>query len=131
MVISRRHILLIDGLGALLSTSFLGLLLPFFQSFIGIPTNALYLLAVVAAFLCIFSLYRFFQSFQAQDKDLKFIVVANAIYCLLSISALALYWEEITMIGLAYFLIETIALILLVSFESNLLSHTVQSEPLL
>ncbi|EPG67950.1 hypothetical protein [Leptospira wolffii] len=113
-------IFLIDGLGALVSASFLGLVLAQFEAWIGVPTETLYLLAVVA---CLFSAYSLF--FYAKRPDnwriyLRIIAIANLVYCLGTLSILVYYKESIRLLGIVYFLGEKAIVIALASFELRL-----------
>ncbi|MFB5652453.1 hypothetical protein ACE5IS_17560 [Leptospira wolffii] len=113
-------IFLIDGLGALVSASFLGIVLVQFEAWIGIPTETLYLLAVVA---CLFSAYSLF--FYAKRPGnwriyLRIIAIANLVYCLGTLSILLYYKESIRLLGILYFLGEKTIVIALASFELRL-----------
>ncbi|MEM7297675.1 MAG: hypothetical protein AAF391_05350, partial [Bacteroidota bacterium] len=58
--INHKTIFLIDGVGACVSSFFLGYILVAFQSFIGMPVNVLYLLAGLALLFALYSLTKHF-----------------------------------------------------------------------
>ncbi|MEM6633615.1 MAG: hypothetical protein AAF694_28335 [Bacteroidota bacterium] len=62
---SPKKLLIIDGLGALLSAFLLGVVLVRFESQVGMPRNSLY---VLAAFPCIFAIYDLISYFQGPQK---------------------------------------------------------------
>ena len=82
MKINSQKMLLIDGLGALLSFVFLGILLPLFHEAIGMPIDKLYFLAGIALLFAFFSLGSFWRLKEDWSKFLKFIsvLILNRIY---------------------------------------------------
>jgi zinc transporter ZupT len=112
--------LLVDAIGALVSTVSLGVLLPYFQSFIGLPLHLLYVLAFIAAIFCIISLSSFFRGNCEYQKRLKMMAKFNLLYILVTWLLIILYFAEITNYGLLYFAAETIVVLVLLKFERQL-----------
>jgi hypothetical protein len=112
--------LLVDAIGALVSTVSLGVLLPYFQSFIGLPLHLLYVLAFIAVIFLIISLSSFFCGNCEYQKRLKMMAKFNLLYILLTWLLIILYFAEITNYGLLYFAAETIIVLVLLKFERQL-----------
>jgi len=75
-VISNRKLLfLIDGLGGIATASMMGLVLPRFQAWIGLPARVLHLLAIVGLFCAAFSLLHASGVLRHSSGRLKFIAV--------------------------------------------------------
>ncbi|PJZ64538.1 hypothetical protein CH371_17340 [Leptospira wolffii] len=113
-------IFLIDGLGALVSASFLGIVLVQFEARIGIPSEILVLLAVVAYFFSAYSLFFYVKRPDNWKMYLRIIAIANLVYCLGTLSILLYYKESIRLLGVLYFLGEKAIVIALAIFELRL-----------
>ena len=108
---------LMDGLGALLTTFFLGYVLVRYQSTIGMPENVLFLLASIAAFYTIYSLSCYYFSPKDWRKYMRGIAIANLIYCCLTGCMVLLFSDLLTTWGYVYFLLEILIIIALARFE--------------
>lgn len=108
---------LLDGLGALLSIFLLGLILPLFQSTIGMPLTTLYFLAAIPVFFVIYDFYCYFKKVQPWQQYLYFIAIANVIYCIISIGMLAIHWQFLSAWGISYFIIEIIIVLSIALWE--------------
>jgi hypothetical protein len=115
-----KNMLLVDAIGALVSAVSLGVLLPYFQSFIGLPLHLLYVLAFIAVIFLIISLSSFFRGNCEYQKRLKMMAKFNLLYILVTWLLIILYFAEITNYGLLYFAAETIVVLVLVKFERQL-----------
>ncbi len=116
-----KRIFLIDGLGALLTAFFLGIILASFENSFGMPKTILYILSIIA---CLFAFYSFCSSFFATSHWrhlLKWLIIANAIYCCLTIGLVFHFFQNLRILGLFYFLLELIVMISLIFFERMLL----------
>lgn len=114
-----RKIFLIDGTGACLSALFLLLLL--WSNLSGMPERELFFLACTAG---VFAVYSFCYYLFVRDKwrrYLKNIILANVLYCLVTIGLVVYYYEMLTPIGIAYFLGEVVVIGVLVRFEAKVL----------
>ena len=110
-----KQLFLIDGSGALTSTVFLGIVLPQYQQLVGMPLKVLYLLALLAMLFAVYSFTCYVV--QANKKFLKAIAVINMGYCLLTAVLMIRYLNALTMLGLAYFVIELLIIVALVKVE--------------
>jgi hypothetical protein len=106
LIAQPKRIFLIDGLGALLSAILLIAVMARFEDFIGIPQGILYLLSGIASFFALYSLACSFLVLERWRVFLKIILLANAVYCLLTIGVLLYFSQSLTILGLAYFLAE-------------------------
>lgn len=122
MKISR--LFLIDGLGAMASTTFLGLLAFVFYPHFGLPQVVLIWLMSLAAGLCLFSLGAAFLNPPRPLLFLQFIIGANSIYALLTTGLLLLFFSQLTVWDGLYFVSELIVLALVIRFELQFLRTT-------
>ena len=112
-----KRIFLIDGIGAICSAFFLGVVLVRLENLFGIPQHTLYLLASLP---CLFTLYDLICFFRVKIKYalfIKGIALANILYCLLSVGFAIYHREVITQYGWIYISIEILLICVLVYFE--------------
>ena len=117
MVFNPKQLFLIDGIGALLSAFFLGVVLVRFEAFIGLPGQILRILALLP---CLFAIYSFSCYFFRKGNWsilLSIIAIANLLYCVLTLGILIMYAESLTKLGWLYFLVEIVIIVILVTFE--------------
>jgi hypothetical protein len=98
MKLNKKNIFLLDGIGAAISASFTGLLLPVFSDRLGLPTQTLYSLALFPLVYAIYSLSCYWIIQKTKTWMLLGIVTANLIYCLIS-GGLIFFYEGITSSG--------------------------------
>ncbi|RXK58048.1 hypothetical protein ESA94_18720 [Lacibacter luteus] len=102
--ITTQKIFLIDGIGALVSACMLGFVLTTFESFFGMPKNILYALSAIALLLSVYSFTNAANKPANPAFRLRIIAIANLFYCFLTFVLVFLFYEEITVYGLLYFL---------------------------
>ena len=85
MKLTEKTIFLWDGLGALLSALSLGVVLPYFQPWIGVPTQYLYGLACLALCYAIYDFCCWCWADTQQSKWLYAVIVANTSHCVLNL----------------------------------------------
>jgi hypothetical protein len=111
MRLTLNQLFFIDGVGAVVSTLMLGIILPGINSHIGMPVLVLHYLGLLA---CVFAIYSFSNILiikPPQSRNLSFIAIINLIYCCLT-AALVLYnFNSLTLIGVGYFVAEILILI--------------------
>lgn len=106
-----RSLFAIDSVGAFVSTISLGFILPYFNSYIGMPVNILYLLAFFAfCFLC-HSFYHFYYFRENFGPKLRLVALINIAYCLLTLALLFYFKSEVSMLGKSYFIVEIILVV--------------------
>ncbi len=114
-----RSILLLDGVGAVISGIMHAWVLVYFEDNIGMPVPILRILGAIAF---VFAIYSFSSAHWGGPKKallLKGIAIANTLFCLASLILLVLYYPSLTKIGFGYFVLEIIVVMLLVRFELN------------
>lgn len=112
-----KTIFLIDGMGALVSAVLLGLVLTRLETFFGLPKHVLYLLSGIALLLAVYSLSNAFMQPANPSIRLKLIAVANLLYCLLTVVLLLIYYPQLTVYDLLYFMGELLIIVSLAAFE--------------
>lgn len=116
------RIFLIDGCGAILSATCLGIIIPMFQELFGMPLQILHVLALIALVFAIYSITCYFLSVQNWKIFLKIIMTANALYCLFTAVLVVYYFPVVTLLGLTYFVMEMIVICLVIWLEGQVLS---------
>ena len=112
-----KTIFLIDGMGALVSAVLLGLVLTRLETFFGLPKNVLYVLAGIALLLAVYSLSNAFMQPINPSRRLKLIAVANLLYCLLTVVLLFIFYPQLTIFDVFYFMGELLIILSLASLE--------------
>ncbi|MFK7933186.1 MAG: hypothetical protein AB8G22_06725 [Saprospiraceae bacterium] len=112
-----RQLFFWDGIGALASATLLGLVLPRFTDFFGMPAAALYILAIIPVFFMAYDALCYWFAAENWRPWLRGIAVMNLLYCVLSIYYLTQHWEALTIWGWIYFVGELVIIVLLVWVE--------------
>lgn len=112
-----KKMFLLDAIGALVSILLLGLILPYFQEFHGMPLRVLYLLALIPVGYAVYSFYCFFCLKEHHAKYLRGIAYANLCYCFLTMGLMLYFFGELTWLGVVYFVLEMVAIVTLVVIE--------------
>jgi len=101
-----HRLLLIDGVGAVVSIFFLGFVLVRLNDLVGIPINTLYILAAIPCFFLLFDIYSIFQ--KSVSSNLQIIAVLNLAYCVLSVVLLIKDVAYVTTLGWVYIIGEVL-----------------------
>jgi len=112
-----KKLFLIDGIGALVSALFLGLVLVHLQALIGMPKHILYGLAIAPCFFLAYSLGCHFFVKANFRPYMKFIAICNLVYCGITMCLVYCYYDALTALGLFYFVTEMIIILFLVRLE--------------
>ncbi len=115
--VSRKNLFLADGLGALLTAFMLGVILIRYESAFGMPRHVLYPLALIAGLFSIYSFTCFLRFPHNWRPYLKAIAWANLAYCGLSMGMVVFYFQKLSSLGLSYFLLEIVVVVLLAIIE--------------
>ena len=118
--LNPKRLFLIDGLGAILSAFFLGVVLVKFETIFGVPVAVLHFLAIIPLIFLIYDIYSYRKGHLKIGFLLKGIAVLNLIYCCISIGLIVYHFNTVKMLGWAYILIEITIIILIATFEFNL-----------
>jgi hypothetical protein len=111
------RIFILDGCGAIVSGTCLGIIIPMFQDSFGMPLQILHILALIALVFAIYSFTCYFLSGKNWKLFLRIIMTANALYCLLTAGLVIYYFPVLTLLGLTYFVLEIIVICLVIWFE--------------
>ena len=91
-----------------------------FNEYFGMPKTVLTYLSVIAICFCIYSLTCFLFLKGRWTPFIRFIGIANLLYCALTIGLLIKYYPLLTIIGTTYFLVEIVIIFGLSYIELNL-----------
>lgn len=112
-----RTLFLVDGTGAFLTAFTLFAILRTFSGYIGMPASVLTWLSVVAFVFCLYSLTCYFFVRNRWRPFLMVISLANLLYCVLTLGLVIYYRDDMTVLGIAYFLAEMAIILVLVYVE--------------
>lgn len=118
-----RTIFLIDGIGALISAlSLLGVVI-FFKEYFRMHQSVLIVLSGIAFLLAAFSLTCYCVLKSNWSIFLQIIITANLLYCGLTSFMLFYHFENLTILGVTYFIVEIMAILTLVVLEFSLIKY--------
>ena len=112
-----KTVFLIDGLGAVLSATLLGLVLAPLHSDIGMPKETLILLSSIAFVFALYSLSCYAFAGKQAQRLLFPIIMANSGYSVFTLVSLYRYHQQLSDLGLTYFVGELAILFILVFVE--------------
>ncbi|MDH4472755.1 MAG: hypothetical protein QE487_09105 [Fluviicola sp.] len=107
----QKTLFLIDSIGAFMTAFSLFVIVRQFNAYVGIPKNELTLLSVIAVCFSTYSAACFLFLKRGLTPFIKFIGIANLIYCALTIGLLMKYSHSLTILGTTYFLIEIVIIL--------------------
>lgn len=119
MKLNEKNIFLFDGVGALLSATLTGVLLPLYADLLGLSVGVLYILAL---FPLMYALYSFSCYFFAEKQNpvfLKIIMSANLFYCFMS-GVVICSSSELTFWGYGFLIAEIIVILAVVALERKI-----------
>ncbi len=122
MIIERfktnpKKLLIIDGVGAIISAFLLGVVLVKFENIFGIPKQTLYILASLPVLFAIYDLYAFKQENNKIYMFIKNIALLNILYCFILIGFAFYHIETIKFFGWIYIIVEIFIVAILASIE--------------
>ncbi len=112
-----KQLFLIDSVGALISAIMLGLVLTTFEEWFGMPSRALYLLALLAGLFFLYSYSRYRINSERWRPYLKVIAIINLLYCFLTLNLVVYFYSSLTVLGLVYFVGEIVIILALAVIE--------------
>ncbi|MEQ8629558.1 hypothetical protein [Ekhidna sp.] len=121
--LSIRKIFLIDSIGALLSAVLLGLVFVHYQYLIGMPVHILQVLAGVAVLFMLYSFSCYYINPVNAKARLRTIAIANLLYCVTTLILMGVYFDELTLLGFTYFILEILVITFLARFEFKSTYH--------
>lgn len=111
-------------MGALTTAGFLGVLLVRFESLIGMPPKVLYWLASIAIILAVYSFTCYGLKMKNWYRYLRFVAVANLLYCLLTLVLVVQRYSDLTTLGLVYFASEFLIIVSLACYELKVAAYS-------
>lgn len=110
----------LDCIGAMISALMLGIFLVEFQDYIGMPKMVLYSLASLALVFAIYSFSCYFIIRTITKSHIRIIAYANLFYCSITLLLVVIYFEQMTILGVVYFIGEVpiIAGLAIVEFKT-------------
>ena len=124
LILNPKRLFLIDSFGAFLTAFFLFAILRTFDEYFGMPKLTLDFLSIIALAFSVYSFCCFFLVSNNWHPFLRTISIANILYCCLTLGLVIYYYPLLTILGVTYFLIEIIIVVVLVFFEINVLKKT-------
>jgi len=115
--VNPKRLFVIDGIGAVLSAFLLGIVLVRLESIFGIPSSALFVLAIIPIFFLLFDVISYYSKAEKTSSLLKVIAVLNTLYCIFSIAMAINHMDSITWLGWVYLILEIIVVLSLVMIE--------------
>lgn len=112
-----KTLFLLDSIGAVLTAFSLFVILRNYYTCFGMPAYILTYLSLIALSFCMYSTACYFLLNHNWSPFLRAIGIANLIYCILTMVLLCVYFQELTTLGLAYFIIEILIILALVYVE--------------
>ena len=118
-----KKILLLDSLGALVTAINL-LVIPFLESYTGIPRDIALILVPLPILYSIFSFFSYKFGNHNWRSFLKMIAIANLFYCCLTMYVTWINFDTFKILGIIYFIVEIIIIIILATLEFKIaLNH--------
>ena len=114
-----QRLFLLDGLGALLSTTVHGVLIPRYEAAFGMPRPVLYGLTAWAFLSMLYSLGHAWLVRPLPARRLRWIALANTSYAGLALGLIVYRWASLTPLGVGYFLAEIAVVLFLARLEFN------------
>lgn len=115
----QKTLFLIDSLGAFITAFFLLVIALRFNEYFGMPKTVLTYLSLIAICFCIYSAACFLFLKGGFTPYIRFIGIANLLYCALTTGLLIKYNSLLTITGTIYFLIEIVIICVLSYVELN------------
>ncbi len=115
--LNKRTIFLVDGIGALLSALLLTFILVPFEKAFGMPKSVICPLSIPAFVFAIYSFSAYLLNLKKWKVVLTIIMIANCLYCIITLSLLVLHYHSLTILGFAYFLGEIVIILFVARIE--------------
>lgn len=114
---SPRTMFLADSIGAILTASTIGIVLPYFNEYFGVELRHLYFLAAYVSVLFVYSFSIFLFKPSKWTLLLKIIALANFSYCVNTLKLVYEYHSRLTNLAIVYFVIESLLIMGIAAIE--------------
>lgn len=115
--LTPKGVFLLDGAGALLSVFLLSVILVRFESIFGMPSHALYVLALFPLAFLVYDIICYLTVKRRDALFIKIIAISNFTYCGISLVFVIGHFDSLTTIGHAYFFLEMVIVFVLALAE--------------
>lgn len=112
-----HKVFLLDGIGAIVSAVLLFGLVGTFEGFFGMPREIIIPLTIIPVLYAIYSFSCFLLLKQRFSRFLKIIGIANLSYCMLTGYFVWMYFPQLSIWAILYFLSETLIVVSIAVFE--------------
>jgi hypothetical protein len=119
VILIPRNVFLLDGIGALVSSLLLVVLLAPFESFFGMPSDYVYQLAIPAVVFAVYSIACYVFNPNNWQPFMKLIVLANFLYCCVTFYLIMELFYRLTKFGILYFSLEIAVIFMVIALEIN------------
>jgi hypothetical protein len=119
VILIPRNVFLLDGIGALVSSLLLVVLLAPFESFFGMPSDYVYQLAIPAVLFAVYSIACYVLNPNNWQPFMKLIALANFIYCCVTFYLILKLFYRLTQFGVLYFILEIAVIFMVIALEIN------------
>jgi hypothetical protein len=116
-----KKVFLFDALGALATSLLLLLMVAPLESFFQMPAAIVHWLSAFAALFFVYSLGCWFFNPRKWKPYLITIIIANGLYCCLTLGLVLYHVNSLAVWGIAYFLGEIAVIVVLMAIEVNVL----------
>lgn len=120
-----KLVFLLDAIGAVFTAFFIGIVLVNLQTYIAMPKQILYTLAVMALVFCTYSGCCFLFLKGNIKPFLKVLIIANLLYCCITIGLLLFFSKQLTDWAYLYFIAEILIIIAVVLIEREVFKKLV------
>jgi hypothetical protein len=124
LLMNPNRLFLLDGIGGLLTGITIGYILPLLPQHFDLPVNVFKMLSTFGFLYGLYSLTCALTLKSHFSKWLRVIILANLIYCLISIFIMVYYFDRLSPLGLIYFTTEKFIILFLVHLEYKALKQT-------
>lgn len=125
LTLNPKSLFLIDGLGAFLTAFLTGVILRKFEDNFGMPQKHLIILSILACIFAVYSMSCYFFVGKKWRIFLRVIAIANLLYCLLTAVLVMYLYQQLTILGVIYFVTEILIVIALVYVEWSVSSKNI------
>ena len=115
--LSYKKFFLLDGIGAVVTALMLAMVLSSLEPLFGMPRDILYWLAAAAGCFAVYSFSCYLFLKENWKPFLQVIAIANSAYCALTLILIIILWENLTLLGMIYFIGEILLVMTLVRLE--------------
>ena len=124
-----RRLFLLDSFGAALTLFFLIIILRFYNNYFGMPASILTYLVTVGLIFFSYSITCFLLLKKNLVSFIRLIGLGNLLYSSFSLVLIYYYFNKLTPLGVVYFFLEAIIVVVLAIIELKVANHlTVQEK---